>query len=693
MNGQKFSTAVIGGIAVCALIFFLPCTVFGQNYRIQAVPQVLIPVQGDQEIFGVGYGASANFEREITTFMAPWLNLRFQNIPPASSDMNGALLLVTAGTGLEFFTFPLPRLKIGAEAGAGIYAGSYRNGSESTPTGNLYWQAGVNAGYRVSPELTFSAGASYIDLMRQSDSLFRGLAISLSADFGFRARTTEGRAILDNADILPVYPILSGDYRDKSFGTIRIRNAENAEIRNVRVWFDAGEYSSGPELCGTVDYLRRNGQADFPLLASFSDQVMSVTEEMRTTGEIHIEYELLGVPRTSDSETTITFHDRNSLTWEDPEILAAFISPNDQALLDLSKHVAGLVRSETRSEVDSNLQYALALFEGLRLSGIAWSEDPQTPYRMMRSSADKIDYIQYPHQTIAYRGGDSDDLAVLYAAAVESVGVPAAFIPLEDEVLVAIKLNSKINDVMGFFANPDRFMISDEDVWLPVRVSMLREGFLRAWSEGARLAGENSEVRDLFFPVQEAWNHFPPAGVPDIRISSRKPDENQVVRAFNKIVSLVVEREVNPKAEKRRESFGPDGGTGRQLNSLGVLYARYGVYRKALEEFQAAANAGYRKAHINIGNVAFLLGEYETALAWFEKVSAEYPDNPAAVIGLARTYYELDRYDEADRYFALAKNIQPDLSERYSYLSARITDSVARASAAMERLGDMLWDE
>jgi len=230
-------------------------------------------------------------------------------------------------------------------------------------------------------------------------------------------------------------------------------------------------------------------------------------------------------------------------------------------------------------------------------------------------------------------------------------------------------------------------------VWIPVRMSMLREGFLRAWSEGARLVGQEENLEGKLFTLDEAWRNYPPAGVPEIRATAGKPQEEQVMRAFNSLVNLVVEREVSPKAERMREAFGSDGGTGRQRNALGVLYARYGVYEKALIEFQAAAEVGYDRAHINIGNIAFLLKDYETALTWYRRVEEEYPSNPTVLISLARTYYELDRFDEADSYFKQASQSRPEFAERFSYLAARVIGSVARASAAMDRLGDMLWEE
>ena len=120
---------------------------------------------------------------------------------------------------------------------------------------------------------------------------------------------------------------------------------------------------------------------------------------------------------------------------------------------------------------------------------------------------------------------------------------------------------------------------------------------------------------------------------------------------------------------------------------------RSGLYTEALAEFQAAAALGYEATTINIGNIAFLMGDYETASAWFEKAMENNPSNAGAVIGLARSYYELDRYEEADTMFRRAVLLLPDLAERYGYLSARLSGSASRASAVMERSGDMMWDE
>ncbi|MBU0926604.1 MAG: tetratricopeptide repeat protein [Spirochaetes bacterium] len=668
-----------------------------QDVRIRVAPDILIPI-ADSDTFGLGGGGSFVMDMDVLGFMAPYLGADIRYVSPASSDSSGSLMLASGGLGLGVFAFPLPRIKIGASGGSGIYVGSYTDPSgDPQMSGNVFWKAGAELGYRVSPSFTISAGASYIDLLNKVEGLvgsfYKGVSVSLVADIGLGSKNSEGRAALQSSESTPVYPIVAFDYAKGPFGAVSIRNAETAEIRDVEIWFRAEGYTAGPVLCAKVPYLGKGGVTSAPLLADFSDQVMSVTENVKVRGEVQISYTLLGEPRTAKAETTISIMHRNALTWADPKILASFVSPNDPAVLDSSKFLAGVIRSKARMELDSNLQYALGIFEGLRLTGIAWTADPQTPYARMRSAPTEVDYVQYPYQTIAYRGGDSDDIAALYAAELESVGVPAALLPLDAEVLVAFKMTGAEAATKSSFSDSGDFIFVDGEAWAPVKVSALREGFLRAWSEGAALVKSTPNARERFYKLADAWRRYPPAGVPGITAATKKPSEDQVRAAFDNAVSLVVAKEVTPRAERMKLSFGPDGGTGRQRNSLGVLYARYGMYAQALAEFQAAARLGHESAAVNIGNVAFLTGDYKTAAAWFEKATADRPEDVAAIIGLARSLYELDRYEEADALFRKATDYIPELAERYGYLSAKLTGSTARASAVMDRGGGMLWDD
>ena len=688
----------LSGIFLTVLLLAVPAaSVSGQEFRFMASPEMVFPLS-DQDVFGLGGGGTLLLNVDLFGFLAPYADLKITAVAPPSSSVDSSLVLFSGGTGLSVFGYPLPRLKVSAFAGGGFYIGSFRTTADTVMTGNLFYRAGVEAGYRLSPGMTLAGSLAYTDYRTEFDSFYRGMGISFVADLGLKSKYAEGRTVLDSAESLPVFPIRAQDYQKQTFGTVRVRNGESAEIRNLEIWFSSEGYTSAPILCASLPYLGRNETTEAPLLAAFSEQVMGITENVRVNGEIRMSYELLGEKRSSRAEVTVSILNRNALTWEDPRILSAFVSPNDPAVLDMSKFLAGVVRSLSRPELDSNLQYAMGIFEGLRLAGIAWSADPQTPYAGMHGNPGDTDYVQYPHQTLAYRGGDSDDIAVLYASALESVGVPAALLPMDDEVIALFKMSSTAQATRSMFSSPEDFLFLGDDVWVPLKVSVLREGFLQAWSEGAAVlaeAGNGTEgITERFYRISDGWRRYAPAGVPGIVAATQKPAESQISRAFDSVVSLIIKKEVEPQVARLRGRFGPDGGNGRQRNSLGILYARYGMYPEALEEFKASYALGEIRAIMNIGNVAFLMKDFNTAAEWYRRAMEEMPDGATAMISLARTLYELDRFDEADALFQEATSREPNLTDRYSYLSARVQGTAARASAAAtERSGNMIWDE
>ncbi len=141
--------------------------------------------------------------------------------------------------------------------------------------------------------------------------------------------------------------------------------------------------------------------------------------------------------------------------------------------------------------------------------------------------------------------------------------------------------------------------------------------------------------------------------------------------------------------------MGQDGGTPKQHNNLGVLYARYGMLNEAKSEFKKAADADFVPALTNLGNIAFLEKKYEDSIAFFERVLKIQPANKAALIGLAKAKYELDEYSESDSLVSKVRRIDPALADRYSYLSYTMTSTptlTGRASLATER-GGMEWSE
>ncbi len=104
------------------------------------------------------------------------------------------------------------------------------------------------------------------------------------------------------------------------------------------------------------------------------------------------------------------------------------------------------------------------------------------------------DRVQYPNETIKLKGGDCDDLSVLFSSLFESIGLETAFVDYKSDsgaahvnVLVNTGLNAEY--AASISENDRKYYIRKdisgaETVWLPVETTVLT-GFGDAWNAGA----------------------------------------------------------------------------------------------------------------------------------------------------------------------------------------------------------------
>lgn len=674
----------------CVILALLAAgPVLALDFGFRFTPEASIPFLGSGANFTLGGGAGLAADFELGGILAPFVEAGLGFEPTRNTGTS--LQLTRGGAGLNLLFYPMDRLKARLGAGAGVYAATY----DLIQTNNFYWKAGGEIGYRFSPGFTLLASGQIIQYMYQGGSHYMGIALGLTADLNLSLFSSRGTGItVEGSQAQPVFPILRTQYEQAPIAAARITNTEQAEIRDVEVSFQAGGYTSAAKPCARFALISRGKTVETPLYASFSEQVLTLSERTKVQAELIVTYSLLGSRREARKPVTILFAHRNAATWKDERLAAAFVSPNDPAVLEHSKYIAGLVREKLRGGIDANLQYGMGFFEGLRLSGISFTADPTTPYAEYHGHPDQVDYLQYPHQTLVYRSGDCDDLAILYAAALESVDVRTAFIPFEDDFLVAFQLSMSETDARTAFADPSAAILQGGRAWVPVQVSRIREGFLAAWQAGAKKCGDAaaSGAPLRMFTLEDAWKAYKPVGIPGVESRVAKPSEAQVYQAFENAISRFVSREIAPQVQKLLSRMPGGAGTSRQHNTLGMLYARYDMLKEARVQFARAAAQDYVPALCNLGNIAFLEKKYEEAIEHFEKAIGLQPDTKAALLGLARSRYELDQFAESDALFSSLRAIDPALADRFAYLSSRIEGAVSRASAAADRR-DVLWSD
>jgi tetratricopeptide (TPR) repeat protein len=610
------------------------------DFGIRAKPYFSIPFGSafSTDNFTPGGGVDAAFDVDISSVLPNPLDIGYTAGVEAGLNMvplykaGDISQFYGGGLGAGLFYYPLSRLAIRVDGAFGLYQSALKGASYS----NLFWRYGLEAGFRFTPRFTLSLNGGYRQYAAPGDPNYSGLYAGLTGQIVFGTGGGSGGIVVDLLQDEAVFPVFSPLYRQNRIGVLRITNRESAEIRNVRVSFQAGNYTSSRLLCGVQPRIRKRGSVELPLYADFSPTIYNFSENGRIPGQVIVEYELLGSGRTANSTAVVEVYNRNSFRWNDSRSLAVFISPSAPEVLDYSKYIVGIARNHLRTGLNRNMQFAVFLYEGLRAGGIRDAPDMETPYAASHGDRETVDYLQFPFQTLAYRSGDVDDLGLLYAAALEAAGIGAALIPLADDFVIAFSLEMDEKTAAGFFDNMDNLLILNGEAWLPVGFRSFREGFVNSWYSAvndigaAVAAGGNPDI----IMLREAWQSYPPAALSVEEAQFDKPPEANVVRLVEIGMLRYIAAEFGPKIRRTQETITAGRGTPSLYNQLGLFYVRSGLYEEAKAEYRRSAAMGSAAAMVNLGNLAWMERDAETASRWYGEALAADPANRAAANGL-----------------------------------------------------------
>ncbi|MBP5601404.1 MAG: hypothetical protein J6X78_01635 [Treponema sp.] len=593
-------------------------------------PAFNITVQGDLQLFDwVTIGGEGSFLTET----------------PENAD--SAVTFLSGGVGLGIYHNIFSRLYFGLGGGAGVYNLSFQEENGKTSAANLYWRGYGEFGFRINPTVTLSLNGGFNSYLKADsiDAIFKGNSgammsgpvAGLSLKFTLSSKNSAKNAcyatIRQDADVLPLFMQL---YKNDPVATVILTNGESAEIKNVTVSFTAGKYTSSALKTEPIPIIKKMKSVSVDLPVDFSSDLLSFAENGMISGNLIIEYELLGKKKTATQGISISVSNRNSYMWGDTESLAAYISPDTPEVLEYAKYVAGIARNHLYSGMNRNVQFAGTMFDALKTSGIVYSGDKTTPYTTYHLGYEP-DYIQYPLQTMDFSSGDYDELGILYASCLESVGIGTAFIPMEDDFLVLVDTTLKPTSAASHFANTDSLVITDETVYFAVSMATFDQGFTKSRERGAELIEMINNEEDAWYDFIEthyAWINYPPAIFTGYGDVLTRPTQSTVEALFQSAVNDYIKSDLSVVINRTRN-------TG-DSNKLGLAYVRAGQYENAKSEFSKAAAKGSVSAMNNLGNVYMIEKDYVSAEKQYRQVLSIEPENKAALNGIENIRSILD---------------------------------------------------
>ncbi len=674
---------------------FLSGLLFAQSekrFSINALPYGTVPLGSSADSFNFGGGTelSGVFIPASFKSLGASAGTIISTIPLESKQSSIWSTAMFAG---PFYRFSLSdRLSLFAAGRTGYYYwGPVGWEADGENGGGLFLGGGGGALFRLSGPATLGAELSY----DYYSDLYNGLGIKLAVSLDFPALKTESNAIeVRSIKLHPLFPVLFSYYGGHSVGTAVIYNKGKKTVEDVQVNFFVERYMDNPMEAKARVTLEPGQEKSVELYALFTEDVMEITEGTKASARISTHYRGKKADFSQKKSAVLEFYNRNAMMWDDDEKIASFITAKDPEIMNFAKNVGSWMQKVQNPAVDGNLQRGIAVFEAVKAHGVRYEIDPTTPFSEYSEKTSAIDFIQFPRQTMQYSNGDCDDLTALYTSLLEALGVETAFITVPGHIYAAFALETRPEEVEKIFTRPQDLITLDEKVWLPVEITLFQEGFEKAWQTGAKEWREHIEKEQaVLFPTREAWATYQAVGFNEGGSQIPLPDQGVLSAAIESSISRHVEKEIYPQIEKLERRIAQSRGNVKYRNSLAVVYARYGMYGKAIEGFlDILRRQDYLPAMTNAANIYFLQENYGAALDMYNRVLEQDGENRAALLGVARCNHELENYGFVRQAYEKIQKIDPELAERYAYLDMKGEDA-ARASDAAGLKHTVLWED
>jgi|GEM_PF-1121150 len=531
-------------------------------------------------------------------------------------------------------------------------------------------------------------------VLRKKDEGIKKEFAALKKSFAGSDTTSTGRPAVVNTIVLnDVFSALYKYYAENSIGTVSVKNTTGSVIERIHASVQIRGYMDYP----TETRHRRNiapgDSVSLKVFAVFNNNILSISEDTPISVRIVVHYTVGGVKKTLTNSKSLTIFNRNAMTWDRTEKLAAFITPRASAVKVTARSIAQKFRNSRLTFINQQLQTAMQLFAALGTYGMTYVQDPKTPFKTYSSVKNKIDFIQYPGETLRYRTGDCDDLTVLMAALLENLGIDTALVTVPGHIFLIFNTGVAASDSASVSLKKERLVIRGGTIWIPIETTLLGSSFIKAWAKGADEYRRFSATGELkVHETLRAWKTFSPATLHDTAWEPRLPGLDMINRIYNRDINTLIETELKARLTHLRREHKNDPSNPKILNSIGVTLARFEKYERAHIYFKKALvlHPGYVAAHNNSGNIYLLQGNKKAALKAFRKAKKINPRNARIHMNIALIFMHLNKPEKVLPAYNEAVRLDASLKTKYSWL-IKSNDTGGIRSDKSGRRSNPLW--
>jgi tetratricopeptide (TPR) repeat protein len=657
---------------------------------LEVMPTLDVPIADSAQLFTIGgavdVGVKYRFPRTVISILG---GIQYAYAPvQAATSLSFAAAYAGAGVQMPLASW----ISLLGTATGGVYFASYNDFSKYTTFPYPSVNCGLGLRFSLAPSFGLAVAVRYkccFASLTQSP-MYQGLGAVLGVDVALG--NLGGSVEMPTLELRPAFPVFYKHYDDHPIGSLQIKSNLKVPATDIRTQVYIKQYMDSPKVMDIPGTLAPGESKTIDLYALFTPNVLLITEGTKVACEITVSYKVEGQTYEDKKIETLTLWGRNAMTWDDNRKAAAYVTSKDPGVLNFARSVSSYIRSRENRSICDNLQAAIAFHEALDLYGLNYTPNPKTPYSEVSKQKAVIDFLQFPQETFQYKAGDCSDLSILYGSLFQAVGIDAAFITIPGHIFIAVDSGLTPEQAPKELIPESQFIAYKNKAWIPVEITSIHNGFMKAWELGAKEWAENNPSGQAgFYPIQEAWSVYQPVGLPGADVVISVPQSDSILRAYLNEVQKYLDVALAPAVTRLQDQIKASGAV-TAMNGLGILYAKYGQTDKAEQEFkQVLALKPYLPAMLNLGHLYFTKGDWKNALAFYQQASGMDPNNGHALLALTRVYEEMQNYDGAKQSYERLKTIDPALANQFAFLGEGKEGATRAADEETQRKA-ILWE-
>jgi len=491
---------------------------------------------------------------------------------------------------------------------------------------------------------TFGAGIK-VGLMRFDYALVDRPTLGSTSHFALSMafNFNPAQIRIEKVEARDLYGSLYKTYAREPFGSATIRNLDEKPIAaTVRVFLP--ELMEAPSDQDVV--LRPKAVQQIPLTAVFSDRVMRRKGDRPVQVQVAATYQSRRLPRTEKGSARCVAYGPGAIDWSAgvPQA-AAFVTTRDPVVDAVAREAVRSVAASRQTPAGPrNITYAAALFDALGTLGITYVPDPNNPYSSIAETPRAVDAISYPRETLARRTGDCDDTTVLLAALLGNVGISTQLVDVPGHLFLLVDTGVHERNRLSMAIDESRYVVHDDEVWIPVETTALKEGFARAWSAGAEAYASWAGRGQLaLVSVDESQSRYEPADVPDEPAILPRLETAQLQARVGADLATIEEWRAAFLATRYEGAQKGLEARPEALNEIAHVYFLAGRLEEARVKIEQALpmETNAARSHNNLANVIAAQGDVENALRHYESAVGEDDGDGGTWLNLGLVRYAI----------------------------------------------------